>query len=241
MDNYLLQNKLIGLKNNKETAILVANQVRSDFNTKEKKFVNLDMTKRPFLRHDVTFLLKYKEGLCGEGARVIVMLLNRLGFNACRVTLYNRHLQSSHTLASVVIDKKEYFIDSINSSKDINKFLSKNNVSSSDFNLMHYSDNALKRRSFVREQKFLTNDKYKDFFINYYIYSYESIPYSKLLTRVGIDVRVFNLQRPHRAIAILGESPNIIKAILSFFPMILVAVCFVLKKVSPSPKNNLVT
>ena len=71
VDQYLSSNNLIGLPVSKETAVRVSNQVRNDFNVNNSSFVALNVSERPFLREGVAFLLTHKEGLCGEGARVV--------------------------------------------------------------------------------------------------------------------------------------------------------------------------
>jgi hypothetical protein len=209
VDHYLSQNKLGGLPVSKETAIRVSDQVRDDFNVNESSFTALNLAERPFLRKDVGFLLTHKEGLCGEGTRVIVNLLSRLGFNASRITLFNRELQSAHTLVSVVIDEQEFFLDSINSTEEVNELLRNNNISSNDFNLMHYSDNISTRREFARTgQSRIDQEGLIKFFDRYWLYSYEATPYSKILTKIGFDVRVFNFKRPNQWISVLSEKPN---------------------------------
>ena len=220
--HYLSQNKLGGLRISKETAIRVSDQVREDFNVNESSFAALNMAERPFLMEDVGSLLTHKEGLCGEGTRVIVNLLSRLGFNASRITLFNKELQSSHTLVSVVIDEQEFFLDSINSSAEVNELLRNNNISSNDFNLMHYSDSFTTRREFAKTgQSVIGAEGLSQFFDSYWLYSYEATPYSKLLTRLGFDVRVFNFKRPNQWISILSEKPNMIMFLVTLIVSIL--------------------
>jgi hypothetical protein len=216
VDQYLHNKNLIGLPVSKETAIRVSNQVREDFNTDENTFVALDLTNRPFLRRDAGFLLMHKEGFCGEGARVLVNLLDRLGFDATRITLYNKYLESSHTLVSIVIDGQEFYLDSINSADDVNKLLTSRNISSNDFNVLHYTDNISKRRGFIKTNLGIEGEDYNNFFDHYWVYSYESLPYSKLLTKIGFDVRVFNFDRPSHYRSIIAEKPNLIMLIISF-------------------------
>lgn len=224
VEQYLSLNNMTGLPINKATAVHVSNQVRKDFNINEKTFVALRMADRPFLREDVGFLLTYKEGLCGEGARVIVNLLYRLGFDATRITLFNKYLQASHTLVSVLINGHEFFIDSINSSKEVNRFLINNNISTNDFNLMHYTGNIASRRHFSKTNSRNKTEDYIKFFSHYWLYSYEAIPYTKLLTKIGLDVRVFNFHRPNRWISIMAERPNTIMCLVSFGASILLIV-----------------
>ncbi len=216
LDQYLKKNNLIALKLDKTTAFNVSDQIRSDFNTNESSFTSLDMMNRPFLRESSLVLLNYKEGLCGEGTRLIVNLLNRLGFNATRITLYNSKLQPAHTLVSVVIDKKEFLVDSINSSQNVNDLLKRIDISSNDFNLMHYSSDPEIRRKFIVKDYESNIKGYTDFFNIYWLYSYEATPYSKLITKLGFDVRIFNFKRPNHYISNLAEKPYLIMALVSF-------------------------
>ena len=222
VDQYLALNNLNDLPISKETAIHVSDQVRKDFNTDESSFVALNMAERPFLREDAGFLLTNKEGLCGQGTRVIVNVLNKMGFDATRITLYNRELQPAHTLASVVINNQEFFVDSINSSEEVNGLLRNDNISSNDFNIMHYSDDILKRREFLRTSQSDKKVSHSEFFDMYGLYSYEATPYTKLITKLGFDMRVFNLQRPGRWISILAEKPNMIMLVLAFIASIVI-------------------
>ena len=205
--SYLLKNNLVGLNISKESALKVSDQVRKDFNIKESSWVGLNMDDRPFLREDVATLLTYKEGVCGEGTRVIVDLLNRLGFDATRVTFYNKRLQAEHTLVSVIINEKEFFVDTINSLPKINTLLREHNISSDDFDVIHYADNITDRRLFAEESKGKKRDFSKE--LEYYwLYSYTATPYTKLLSKIGFDVRVFNFDRPSRMASILAERPS---------------------------------
>jgi len=216
VDEYISSNKLQNLSVNKQTAILVSDLVRKDFKTDKYNFVSLKMSKRPFLREDVGYLLTHKEGLCGEGTRVIADLLNRLGFDATRVTLYNKELQSSHTLVSVMDNGREFFVDSINSTESVNALLRKQDISANDFNVLHYTDDIGKRAEFDKaKHKSPTKDSLS-FFKNYWLYSYEAIPFSKILTKVGIDVRVFHFDRPNKLVSMLAERPKTIMSLVMF-------------------------
>ncbi|MCK5697044.1 MAG: hypothetical protein KAI02_02720 [Gammaproteobacteria bacterium] len=222
IDQYLSSNKLDGLPITKETAVQVSNQVRKDFNINESSFVNLNLADRPFLREDVGFLLIHKEGVCGEGTRVIINLLNRLGFDATRITLYNKKLQSAHTLVSVLIDKNEFFVDSINSLDEVNKLLVKTNISSNDFNFLHYTDNLSKRREFVESNTLDKSKEFINFFKEYWLYSYEATPYSKLLTKIGFNVKVFNFNRPNQWLSLIAEKPNLVMLFISLMTSIII-------------------
>lgn len=216
IDQYLAENDLLGLPLEKSSAIAVSDVVRRDFNTDKKTFVALKMGNRPFLREDTTFLLKYREGVCGEGTRVIVNLLRRLGFDATRVTLYNKELVPAHTLVSVVVDGQEFFVDSINSPADTTRVLKEHDISSDQFSLLHYSDDIAVRKQFAKldhaQGKPAAYQRFLDYF---WLYSYEATPYAKLLTRLGLDVRVFNFQRPVSILSSVAEKPNALLAAVS--------------------------
>jgi hypothetical protein len=216
INTYLTVHGLDRLPLTRETAIRVSDQIRGDFNTNVNTFKALNVGTRPYLREDVAFLLKHREGLCGEGARVLVRLLIDMGFDATRITLYNRYLQSSHTLVSVMLDGQEFLVDSINSTPSDNGTLKRYVVSTNGFNLLHYTDDIVKRRKRELEQlSTKTPKELQSFYDSYWLYSYEAIPTTKVLTGLGINVRVFNFQRPGKLISALAERPNTFLLILS--------------------------
>lgn len=145
MNDYLEANGLSHLPLAKESAFLVARQVIKDFNVNERTFKGLEMTNRPFLREDAGFLLSHKEGQCGEGSRVIIRLLNTLGFDATLISLYDKYIQSAHTLVSVKLSGDEFWVNSINSHEEITSFLENNNMSAKKFDHLYYSDNIHER------------------------------------------------------------------------------------------------
>jgi hypothetical protein len=223
INTYLSMHGLHRLPLTRETAIRVSDQIRKDFNTNADTFKALNVGTRPYLREDVAFLLKHREGLCGEGARVLVRLLIDMGFDATRITLYNRHLQSSHTLVSVMLDGKEFLVDSINSTPSDNETLKRYVVSTNGFNLLHYTDDIVERQK--RELVQLstrTPKELQSFYDSYWLYSYEAIPTTKVLTGLGINIRVFNFQRPGKWISALAERPNTFLFVLSLVCSVLI-------------------
>jgi hypothetical protein len=47
----------------------------------------------------------------------------------------------------------------------------------------------------------------------YYLFSYEAVPWTKMLAKLGMNMRVFNLERPPHLISALAEQPFLIMAI----------------------------
>jgi hypothetical protein len=216
VETYLSEHGLLGLPLTRETAIRVSDQIRKDFNTDVKTFKALNVGTRPYLRDDVAFLLKYREGLCGEGARVLVRLLIDMGFDATRITLYDEHLQPSHTLVSVMLQGKEFLVDSINSTSSDNRILRRYVVSTNGFNVLHYTDNILRRWERESEQsRTKIPEELQSFYDSYWLYSYEAIPATKVLTGLGMNVRIFNFGRPGKWVSTLAERPNTFLMILS--------------------------
>jgi hypothetical protein len=215
---YLAQNGLAGLPLSKESAVRISQQVRRDFETDERRFKALNMANRPFLREDTAFLLGHKEGLCGEGTRVLVNLLQQEGYDATRLTLYDRILDSAHTLVSVRLGGREFLLDSINSPETINAFLNSNDVSTNDFRLLRYSDDLSARRSFTSQRM---DRPEHPFFSSFWLFSYEAVPYTKLLTKGGLGVRLFNFDRPPKPVSALAEKPSLIAAVAAFFAAVL--------------------
>ena len=210
IDNYIEFHHLENLPITRESAIEISDHFRDIFNIEESTFRHLDMSKRPFLRNTTTELLNYKEGLCGEGTRVLVNILLKLGYDATRISLYNKYLHSSHTLVSIVLDGDEHLIDSINSSPEVNNFLRRNTVSSSDFQVARYIGNLKERKTKLSSLRNSTTNIPLE---KYLVYSYEALPYNKLLSKLGFEVRAFNLQRPHKIISSISEKPHLTLAI----------------------------
>jgi hypothetical protein len=216
VDQYLIANNLKDLPVSRETAIAVARHVRADFNVNQETFVALKMDNRPFLREDAGFLLTCKEGLCGEGARVVVRLLNAKGFDATRVTLYDRYMQFAHTLVSVDLNGTRFWIDTINSTDSLTNLLESHNISQNNFQYLDYSETISERLDKIDRHKITDEtEEFKKNLGKYFLYSFESIPYTKLLAKIGIKKRVFNLDRPPRYISDLAEKPNKIMFLLS--------------------------
>lgn len=218
LNAYLRERGLAGLPVTKETAVRVSQAVRADFETDQTKWRRLDYTRRPFLRRSPGWLLEAREGLCGEGTRVMVALLGRLGFDATRVTLYNQHLQGVHTLVSVKLGDREVFIDSINSPEDFSQLLNTQDISAADFRIAHYSEDILQRlgsRAKADPGDPVAADSVRTRFFDFYrVYSYEAFPASKLVHAVGLDWRVFNFNRPPRWVSSLAERPRAIMTLL---------------------------
>jgi len=239
LDQYLDENNLISLPKNKETAFRVSEQVRRDFEVNEKNFSKLNVEERPFLREDASFLLTHKEGHCGEGARVIICLLNRIGFDACRVGLYDKYLKHGHTVVSVIIQDEEFIVDSINSPEGVNESLKRNIISLNNYNIIY----SKKKNSEV-EQKlkadYNRNIRQEDIsaFKYYRFYSYESIPFTKLLRFLGFNVIVLNPIRTNKWVSALAEQPNKIMFIICILASIFF-LCLSLLIHLPLLRNNL--
>ncbi len=208
---YLQENGLAGLPVTRETAVRVSDHVREVFNTDESTFVAIDMARRPFLRHDVAWLLTHREGLCGQGARAVIGLLQGLGFDATRIHLYDRHFRSSHSLVSVVLDGEEFLVDSIFSAPAFNRLLRTENIGVEVFPLVGYADDLTARREAFR--KLESDTAWAPFAERFVAYSYEAVPVTKVLNKVGLDLQVFNFRRPPLWVSSLAEKPNRILAV----------------------------
>jgi hypothetical protein len=222
VENYVLENNLnLDGVQSKEHAVRVSDSIRQAFNTDKDSWTFFDRSSEPFLRHSVLTLLEYREGKCGKGTRVLVKVLQQLGYDATRVSLYSRTLSAStgHTLVSVVIDGKEYLIDSINSSGDFNSFLRYNNVSCKDFGISQYS------KRFVKDSNGLKVHLATQSFS---IYSYEAVPVSKILSALGMGFRVFNLKRPSTTVSYFAESVYLLHSVGLVFLLSLVLLMFVI-------------
>ncbi len=209
-----------------ESAKAVSEYIRFSFNTDQATFKSLQMRKRPFLREDTGVLLRSKEGLCGEGARVLICCLARLGYDATRVTLFTRWLHPSHTIVSILInDNEEYLIDTLNSQEDFHQHLSETQMSTHDFHLMGHVDNVDDRRTRKRELKASDTSQHQLVTDKYLFFSYDAMPWTKLASVLGLNSRIINLSRPRRMVSSIAERPLTIYAIASsLFSLLLFAI-----------------
>ena len=218
VDRYIARHQLAAGEPGKAQAVAISQHLRAEFTVEEQRFEVLDMAARPFLREDTEFLLTHKEGLCGEGTRVLVNLLQRLGYDATRVTLYDRYLQSSHTLVSVQQDGREYWVDTINTRPWSNHFLNTRAISRQKFSLINYGDPG--RRQKADLQRFKAAEAGYDaeqqrFYGRFWLYSYEALPLTKLLSKAGFEIRLFNHRRPPAFVSLLAEQPKLIMALVA--------------------------
>jgi hypothetical protein len=210
---YLVRNGLAGLPLSHASAVRISQQVRKDFQTDETRFKALDMRKRPFLREDTAFLLDHREGLCGEGTRVLVNLLLQAGYDATRLTLFDGPLRSFHTLVSVRLAGREFLVDSINTPQSVNAFLNDREVAVEAFRTVHYSEDIGARRASAKLRATALEHPFVE---RVRAYSYEAVPYTKLFSALGINVRLFNFGRPPRVVSALAEQPNLLLAAVAF-------------------------
>lgn len=236
VNDYLKENDLLDLPHALESAIKVSDALRMDFNTDANSFKSLHHQNRPFLRETASYLLTHKEGECGEGTRVLVVLLNRMGYDATRLTLYNKILDPSHTLISLLIDNQEYLLDSINSTQEINTFLKENKISTSSFKFENLAEREMANRA---KHKDSISEGERLFFKKYWLYSYESKPFTKIFAKLGFNIRAFNLERPPVWISSLAEKPCLI---MSFFYLVIsvlfISLLFTLKLLVPNAKAD---
>lgn len=66
---------------------------------------------------------------------------------------------------------------------------------------------SAKRRGAALEHPFLERVR---------AYSYEAVPYTKVFSALGINVRLFNFDRPPRVVSALAEQPNLLLAVVAF-------------------------
>ena len=211
---------------NKSSAFQVSDVLRSHFNTNRHTWKYFNLKNRPFFRNSVLELLNIREGVCGEGTRVLVRVLQKMGYDATRVSIYMRdRIFDAHTLISVVIDGKEYFIDSVNSSDEINKLLKTNDIASGCFNFRFYD-----HRFDLEENKTTQSVKSGcDYLVNSFSsYSYEAIPFNKILSVFNIKLLVRNFNRPGFIISYIAESYFLLNTLFFFFPALVLTILFML-------------
>lgn len=181
-----------------ESAIIISESLRNDFNVNSATWNTIPNHKEPLLKYSALNLLKWKEGHCGKGSRVLVLLLHKLGINATRVTLYGKDFtnRSSHTLVSILIKGKEYLIDSINSNEEWNASIKSKEVSTSH---LFPSSKSIKTEPIVKH--------------SYVNYSYETYPFVLFSKGLRLKTIYFNHTRPASLISWLMESVYVLKCI----------------------------
>jgi len=197
----------------------ISEYLNNDFNTDAKTWKHSNLLGRTFLRNSVMELLEIKEGVCGEGTRVMIRILQSLGYNASRIAFYDKRFGAAHALVSVIIKDTEIIVDTINYNKELHEILKNNKINMKQIDIIHYNDR------FVELNK--TNpSEFSNFFKKHYAtYSYESIPYVKFASKLGADKHIFNFDRPNKYISYLAESVYLIKAI--FFFILLIILTFI--------------
>lgn len=215
IDQYIAAHALQASALDFESAKRVSQVIRDDFLTDTEQFSALDLSDRPFLRESTLFLLEHREGLCGEGTRVLISVLHRLGFDAARVSLYDRNLRSAHTLAAVRLDGRNVLIDSINSHKETTRLLESERVTPKLFGQLQYADSTYNPAYDKAKPATNVSPDVALFKKRFWMYSYETLPLTKLLAKLGLESRVFIRDRPPRSLAILAERPLTIYAIVS--------------------------
>ena len=173
-----------------------------------------DRVNRDFLRTSVRDLLRTKEGLCGEGARVNVRLLLAAGFDATRIVLRTPKLgNSGHTVVSVLLNGQEFLVDTINSPPWFHNLVNNEILNTQCYPIPRYSQRMGKNayQSAVSSQACTILTSHLP------MYDYQAIPYSKLANLIGFDVYVLNLARPSKFISYFAESVYLIWSILFLF------------------------
>jgi hypothetical protein len=197
----------------KKNAFIVSDTLRRLFvlDTSKWNHRSTNFRKMPFFRASVKNLLSSREALCGGGARVLCRMLLESGYDATRVVLVTKNFGAmGHVVVSVIIDGKEYWIDTLNSPESLNLLLKNENINSGTVKVITY------RQRYNPE---FTNVKYSnDSLINefqhtYIAYTYESVPLSKLLNAAGFDVFVLNFKRPSVIFSYLAESVYLLYAL----------------------------
>lgn len=100
-----------------EAAALIQHAVRARTSTRSNG-LHYSVKSRPKLRHTAWQTWQMAEGQCGEGARLIVNLLQLAGVPATRVNLTNSSPRFYHTAVAYQDKGEWWFLDTINSSAE---------------------------------------------------------------------------------------------------------------------------
>ena len=203
----------------------ISDYVNTDFNTERNTWKSINLKQRPFLRQSVKELLNIKEGVCGEGTRVIIKILHSLGYDATRLAFYSKRFGAAHALVSVDINGTEILVDSINFNKELHEIFKTSESNMKMIDIIYYG------QRFFKENKNIQTNFSKYFKQNFSTYSYEAIPYSKLISKLGGNKHIFNYDRPNKYLSYLAESVYLIKAIVfSFILFIWSGIYFILSR-----------
>ena len=196
-------------------SLQLCSMIQKEINVDENTWKHINPSEQPLLGYSATDILSWKEGHCGKGTRLIVLMMLQENLDASRITLYSDDFQeiNSHTLISVLINKKEYLVNSINASQRVE------DVFSGGMLLFDSEDN---KRSALKKLGFQN-------------YSYESIPLVKFHRWIPGQKVITNHYRPGRFISWLSESLYIQKAIMCFGIAI---ITFVTYKISYSQNSK---
>ncbi|MEI6681831.1 MAG: hypothetical protein WCO44_04350 [Bacteroidota bacterium] len=206
-------NSILFSEQSKKNAFILSDKIRSEFEVDTTKWKNrsTDYGKMPYFRYSVKKLLNAREALCGGGARVVCRLLLESGYDATRVVLFKRNFGAlGHVVVSVVIKGKEYWIDTLNSSDDLNELMKKKDINALTVKIIPYQQRYNPR--FI-DVKYNSDSLINKFQHSYIAYSYEALPFSKLLNSIGVDVYVLNLKRPPYIFSYLAESVFLLYAL----------------------------
>ena len=210
---FLKNNSILFGEQSKKNAFIISDKIRSEFEVDTTKWKNrsTDYGKMPFFRFSVKKLLIAREALCGGGARVLCRLLLESGYDATRVVLFTRNFGAlGHVVVSVVIKGKEYWIDTLNSPEDLNDLMKNNDINALTVKIIPYQQRYNPRYINVKYSQDSLVNKFQH---SYIAYSYEALPFSKILNLIGVDVYVLNLKRPPYIFSYFAESVYLLYAL----------------------------
>jgi len=219
LNKFITDRKLDKLKISKESAIIISDSVKSYFNSDITKWKTTEknFNKMPYFRHSVLDMLKSHEAVCGGGTRFLTRILIKLGYNATRILLLTSNFGSrGHSCVSMYINGREYFIDSINGGIDIETLFRNYDIGTIDLMIIPYSK---RYDSVYLDAKYNEDTNIQAFQKKFTAYSYEALPFSKILNTVKFNVYVLNFHRPSVMISYIAESVYLLYALcyLTFF------------------------
>jgi len=205
INKYIEQNRFQYLPISKRSAFIISDSLRKLFNVNISTWSsNQNFNKEPYFRKSVLTLLQDKEAVCGGGARVLCRILQHLGYDATRVVLYSKNFGASgHVVVSILLNGKEYFIDTLNSDSELNYILKTYDINTTTINIIPYKSRYINPSYYLQESHFYP---VKMFQTKYIAYSYEAIPLSKISNSLGFGLYVLNTNRPYKIFSSLAES-----------------------------------
>jgi hypothetical protein len=124
------ENVFSGENNNFMKAVNIRNAVKKGININRKTHRYFDLSKKPLWGYRISDIIKYMEGQCGEGTRLLINIFHNLNIPARRVYLFG--YKNMHAVVEIYVRDKWILIDTINSPQGFIKYTTEHKASVQD-------------------------------------------------------------------------------------------------------------